>query len=267
MPKPVIFVSHISEEAKLATIIKERLERDYLGMIDVFVSSDKASITVGHRWLNEVSGALENAKALLVLCSPLSVQRPWVQFESGAGWVNNIPAVPICHSGLTPSGLPIPLNLLQGIVATDRDGWGRLYSLIAEQLGSRVPSPNIGEFLSAIEDFEADFRDTLKREAGRVQRVQYRAWYYLADHVRKKIAASPELEGLFTWELKPDTGRMWLHTTRTKDEVPFSVSVPVEADWPEGATIDYAQRLANRLMESLHELARKKDEARGPEVS
>ena len=40
MPKPKLFVSHVSEEAPLAGILKEHISRDFLGLLDVFVSSD-----------------------------------------------------------------------------------------------------------------------------------------------------------------------------------------------------------------------------------
>lgn len=42
-----VFVSHISEEAKTAARLKDALVRDFLGFIDVFVSSDTESIAAG----------------------------------------------------------------------------------------------------------------------------------------------------------------------------------------------------------------------------
>ncbi|MNF87998.1 hypothetical protein D3C84_704790 [compost metagenome] len=63
----------------------------------------------------------------IYLISPTSVKRNWINFELGAVWVRNvisqksgspeIPTLPICHSGITPAGLPAPLNNLNGIVA------------------------------------------------------------------------------------------------------------------------------------------------------
>jgi len=38
MARPQMFVSHVSEETRLAEILKEHISRDFLGMLDVFVS-------------------------------------------------------------------------------------------------------------------------------------------------------------------------------------------------------------------------------------
>ena len=125
MDKPKVFISHITEERQLAELIKTQVQKDFLGLLDVFVSSDSISIAVGSKWLNEIrTEALQAAQVELILCSHDSVRRPWVNFEAGAGWVKGIPVVPVCHTGLRPVDLPIPLNMLQSIEASDKAGWG-----------------------------------------------------------------------------------------------------------------------------------------------
>jgi hypothetical protein len=47
MSKPSVFISHVSEEAQLASVLKTHLTSDFLGMLDVFVSSDTESILAG----------------------------------------------------------------------------------------------------------------------------------------------------------------------------------------------------------------------------
>jgi len=89
--KPTIFISHISEEKELATILKKHLENDFLELIEVFVSSDTESIFAGSNWLDSISSALRDACTELVLCSKASVNRPWINFEAGAGWMKKIP--------------------------------------------------------------------------------------------------------------------------------------------------------------------------------
>ena len=120
MDKPYVFISHISQEAQLAELFKSQIAQDFLGMIEVFVSSDGESISVGSKWLNDMDAALKNAKVELIICSEDSVKRPWINFEAGAGWVKGIPIVPVCHTGLRPVDLPIPLNMLQGSAAACR---------------------------------------------------------------------------------------------------------------------------------------------------
>jgi hypothetical protein len=44
-------VSHISEDKETAGRIKSVLTRDFLGLLDVFLSSDTQSIAAGEEWL------------------------------------------------------------------------------------------------------------------------------------------------------------------------------------------------------------------------
>ena len=157
MEKPTLFISHIGEEAKLADILKSQFLSDFLGMIDVFVSSDNTSITVGNKWLNDIDAALKTAQIELVLCSEESVKRPWINFEAGAGWVKGIPVVPVCHTGMRPVSLPIPLNMLQAIEANDENGLRKVYTLLAKALGSATPNVNFSQIVSEVKGFEQDY--------------------------------------------------------------------------------------------------------------
>jgi hypothetical protein len=157
MQKSKIFVSHVSEEAALANIFKTHLSHDFLGLFDIFVSSDLESIAAGDNWLVSLEEALREASVLLVLCSHASLNRPWVNFEVGAGWIKSIPIVPICHSGLNLRELPIPLSLLQGIQANTEDGWKILYTKIAKILDCQVPKKDYSEFVKEVSLFEQDY--------------------------------------------------------------------------------------------------------------
>lgn len=157
MSKPKVFISHITEERHLADLIKTQISKDFLGMLDVFVSSDQLSITVGSKWLTEIDDALKSAQIELILCSYDSVRRPWVNFEAGAGWVKGIPVIPVCHTGIRPVDLPIPLNMLQGIAANEQLGWQNVYQLLASKLGSSVPDADFTKLLSEVCTFEHDY--------------------------------------------------------------------------------------------------------------
>jgi hypothetical protein len=133
------FVSHVSEEVAVASRLKTALARDFLGLLDVFVSSDAESIAAGEDWLRSIEKALEQSDLLLILCSPESIKRPWINFEAGAAWMRKIPLVPLCHGGLTPQDLPMPLLLRQGIVLGEAAGLGRLYARVADILKCKVP--------------------------------------------------------------------------------------------------------------------------------
>jgi len=47
MSKKIVFISHIKEEKELALQVKHFIEDAFLGIIDVFVSSDENSIPLG----------------------------------------------------------------------------------------------------------------------------------------------------------------------------------------------------------------------------
>jgi hypothetical protein len=138
MPKN-LFISHISEEAEAAARVKTALERDFLGLVEIFVSSDTESIAAGEQWLTSIEAALREASMLVILCSPKSVARPWINFEAGAAWVRQIPLIPVCHAGLAPRDLPMPLSLRQGVALADPDGLRRLYTRVAQALACWIP--------------------------------------------------------------------------------------------------------------------------------
>lgn len=122
-----IFLSHIHEESELAVLIKDALEEEFSGFVSVFVSSDGVSIPAGANFLKRIEDGLIECIGALYLISPASVRRNWINFELGAVWIRNalsiragaaeIPAIPVCHSGISPGALPAPLNNLNGISA------------------------------------------------------------------------------------------------------------------------------------------------------
>ncbi len=123
-----IFLSHIHEERELAVLIKDALEEEFSGFVSVFVSSDGVSIPAGANFLKRIEDGLIECIGALYLISPASVCRNWINFELGAVWIRNaisirdgrveVPAIPICHSGISPGALPAPLNNLNGITAS-----------------------------------------------------------------------------------------------------------------------------------------------------
>ena len=139
VPTTQIFISHITVERGLAALLKQKIEKHFLGWVDVFVSSDQDSIQAGEPWLDALQRSLATASMAIVLCSPESINRPWLNFEAGAAWLRKIPVVPLCHSGLEPEKLPMPLSALQGGKVSDPESLVRLYNRIAELIPSLCP--------------------------------------------------------------------------------------------------------------------------------
>ena len=154
MTRKIIFLSHISEEGSLASLIKDRLEADFLSLIEVFVSSDTRSIPPGDAWLKAVDQNLSQASALIVLASPESVRRPWITFETGAGWARKVPTIILCHSGMSPGVLPLPLGQLQSFQPSDLTRLQAMYGVIASVLGSATPNADLTSLSQDIRAFE-----------------------------------------------------------------------------------------------------------------
>ena len=134
-----IFISHITEEAGVAARLKLRMADDFLGQLKVFLSSDTESIAAGDDWFSSVGEALRNSSIFIVLCSPISITRPWVNFEAGAAWMREIPVIPVCYGGLRLRDLPMPLASRQK-VELDAQGLRRVYTRIAETLDYQPPA-------------------------------------------------------------------------------------------------------------------------------
>ncbi len=140
-----VFVSHISAESEIAQRLKQHLASGFPGMLELFVSSDRATIRAGDQWLVEIERSLKAVDAEIVLCSKQSIGRPWINFEAGAAWLRGIPVIPACHAGMSLNELPVPFSMLQGVELAKVDGLQKLYDAIAAVIG--VPTPPV--------DFEA----------------------------------------------------------------------------------------------------------------
>jgi len=110
-----IFISHISEEAPIAQVLKKWIVSSFSGQCSVFVSSAPGDILPGNRWLEELRQRMASAVVFLVLCSPKSVDRPWINFETGCAWIKGVRTIPLCHSGQTKDTLLTPLSELQAL--------------------------------------------------------------------------------------------------------------------------------------------------------
>jgi hypothetical protein len=134
-PECWVFLSHIHEDEPVALWLKERLERDFVGKLGVFVSSEAPA---GEDWFPNLQEHLEKSAFLFALCSPLSVIRPWVHFEVGAAWALKNVVIPVCHGGQEPADLGEPFSRRLGVTLTDPRGIRRLYE-------SLLPAANLQE--------------------------------------------------------------------------------------------------------------------------
>lgn len=110
-----VFISHIHEESPIAKVLKEWIETTFSGNVVVFVSSDIRDLPAGKRWLNEIDSSLSSCSVFIMLCSPASVTRPWINFEAGCAWIKKVPLMPVCHSGIRKHELLSPISEFQAV--------------------------------------------------------------------------------------------------------------------------------------------------------
>jgi hypothetical protein len=165
LQKPLVFISHITEEKEIALALKKLIEKTYMGMIDVFVSTDPTSIKPGRKWLDTITASLKSCKIEIILASPESVTRPWINFEAGAGWIRDIPVIPVCHSGMIPSKLPPPLSALQSAIASDETSMNTVFPELTAVARSLTPAVDFSEFISVVKAFEDTSRQISELKA------------------------------------------------------------------------------------------------------
>ncbi|MEW6194236.1 MAG: TIR domain-containing protein [Bacteroidota bacterium] len=226
-----IFISHISEDEKLALSLKDWIEKSFLGQVDVFVSSDSEDIVAGDRWLNDIESFFSDTSILIILSNKISITRRWVCFEAGAGWIKKIPIIPICFSHLTKSQLPLPFSIFQAINLNDPKFSEILFSSISTHF--KFPSPpNINyekmnkEMLISIGEY---YEDT---ELG------------LLDHVESMENGFKELGKILT-SITTEMTNMRLETEK------LTVIINTEAKHPSQSSTKYLQKQSKKLADKI----------------
>lgn len=138
-----IFISYIMEEEPIARELQHFIEKHFLNQIAVFVSSDINCLIPGQRWLNTIEEALNQCKVILLICSPSSLTRPWINFEAGCGWIKHTKMIPICHSGQRKDQLPFPFSQLQALQLDDESFGKVLLDVLSQEFG--FPRHRIGQ--------------------------------------------------------------------------------------------------------------------------
>lgn len=158
-----ILISHVSDEALFALLLKDFIESTFLGQFEVFLSSNSGERGVGDKWLVELDGSLSSAELLLVICSPKSIRQPWIHFEFGCAWTKSMAITCICHSGLDKVGLPPHLRTFDVLEVENDDFMEQLLNDLAKRFGiKRLPR-------LSYETMKAELRATLVSIASSAQ--------------------------------------------------------------------------------------------------
>jgi hypothetical protein len=117
--KPTVFLSHAVTDEPIAKVIHDEIRRIFADGVNVFASSVPGVVKPGRDWLKEIRVNLDAATAVIVIVSPVSLNRPWVWFEVGASWSRMEEGegviLPICVPEVDKGSLPEPLGRLQAM--------------------------------------------------------------------------------------------------------------------------------------------------------
>lgn len=73
--------------------------------------------------------------------------------------------IPLCHSGMTPNDLPLPLGMLEAVLLTDPKHLEKLYGRISAKIGSDVPRVDFDALADAFKALEIEYAGQLQQEA------------------------------------------------------------------------------------------------------
>lgn len=224
-----IFISHISEEKNLAIVFKEWIETTFLGQLSVFVSSDPESIPAGNKWRENITSALQESKLLIILYSPLSKSRPWINFEAGCGWIKNIPIIPICHSGLKPNQIGEPISSFHGLEMEDKNFSNKFFGAIAKHSGfDKHPKIDKNHFLK-------DIKKSLKTFEYTINQPDIKHKYTSID----KTLTEPDILSLLTSYLNHS------NVLSSFKAINYS-NIDEELNIPQGSTKQYIKQIVQR---------------------
>jgi len=106
----------------IALELQSVIRKAFSDAFPVFVSSDPKSLGGGEEWFHHILENLSKARLVLVLLSPDSLDRPWINFEAGFGKGQKSRVIPVLSfdsiqylgnpgqgeydSGAIPNGVP-----------------------------------------------------------------------------------------------------------------------------------------------------------------
>lgn len=137
--KPTVFFSHSSLDSDRIKPIKDHILEKTGNTIQIFMSSDGASIPFGKNWLKEIELALTTCKLMFVWLTPNSAKSNWLYFESGYAYSRDIKVVPIGFDGVKLEDLPAPLNLLQGFNINSASSLNNIIAVINREFALTFP--------------------------------------------------------------------------------------------------------------------------------
>jgi hypothetical protein len=149
-----IFISHIAEEQAIALRLQALFQAALSPTVPVFVSSDYKSIESGDKWYEAILHGLKRSQIVVVLLSPASIDRRWINFEAGIGIAQNSRVIPVVSRGLQKNEVGQPLGQLHARALGESDDLRALIDdigTICNLSASAEPIPDFINDLSLLE--------------------------------------------------------------------------------------------------------------------
>ncbi len=135
--KPTVFLSHAVTDQPIAQVVHDEIRRIFADGVQVFASSVPGVVKPGKDWLREIRDNLGAATAVIVIVTPVSINRPWVWFEIGASWsrmeAGEGVILPLCVPEVDKSSLPEPLGRLQAMSLGKADETKAVFQALIDQ--------------------------------------------------------------------------------------------------------------------------------------
>ena len=136
--KPTIFVSHAATDQPIAQVVHDEIKRIFANGVTVYTSSVPGVVKPGRKWLEDINVHLTTAAAVIVVVTPVSINRPWIWFEVGASWSRMEEGtgliIPLCY-GVDKGALPEPLGRLQAMSLANATETKEVFRLLIEKFG------------------------------------------------------------------------------------------------------------------------------------
>jgi TIR domain len=153
--KPTVFLSHAATDEPIARVIHDEISRIFANGVKVYASSVPGVVRPGEDWLGSINDNLSAARAVIVVITPVSINRPWIWFEVGASWSRMEQGegriLPVCYQ-VDKGDLPEPLGRLQAMslgkaaetksvftALIDHFGFGKLAPFRYANLKAKLP--------------------------------------------------------------------------------------------------------------------------------
>lgn len=119
-----VFLSHATEDARIAGALKLLIERCSFQKASVWFSSDTSAtggVTPGGPWFDQLVARISDSAVFLALITPTSADNLWLHYEAGCAATKGVPIIPVA-AGVSVNDVRLPLSLYNAYNVSQPDG-------------------------------------------------------------------------------------------------------------------------------------------------